>query len=338
MELRVLEILPNFVLNMRNILRNRFRRRLLARFMLPCIAFAMAATLLSSCFTGVESTKRVVMGREDKKLVMPTPEETFLADIKPLPLENWQVGKTFLVTDDRLGYVLERRDLSHPRRSLKGDTLRYIGWDDKVSPDGEKVLMVVFSDGTATYAFNSGSGEEKALKSFTTSRLPMMIDLAMVDQFRERLSGKQLWTRSPLWYVGDSTRITGKRYVSVNIDNVRTGDSTFPLRVDFTDESGRKAFMFMNMGNGGYDSRSFANLFSLEDLRKRYPSISDAHWENIRNSRVSPGMTKDECRLALGPPTDVNAGRSYSQTLDIWQYPDGTFLRFADGLLVDFRR
>ena len=48
-------------------------------------------------------------------------------------------------------------------------------------------------------------------------------------------------------------------------------------------------------------------------------------------------MTKEECKLSLGNPTDVNSGHDWNSTIDFWQYPNGSYLRFQDGLLVSFR-
>ena len=49
-------------------------------------------------------------------------------------------------------------------------------------------------------------------------------------------------------------------------------------------------------------------------------------------------MTKQECRLALGAPAQAESGRDFSKTIDIWTYANGIYLRFEDGILVDFRK
>jgi hypothetical protein len=48
-------------------------------------------------------------------------------------------------------------------------------------------------------------------------------------------------------------------------------------------------------------------------------------------------MTKEECRLSLGNPAEVDTGHDYSQTLDLWKYNDGTTLWFEDGILTRIR-
>lgn len=39
-----------------------------------------------------------------------------------------------------------------------------------------------------------------------------------------------------------------------------------------------------------------------------------------------------------GESPEVTSGQDWNSILDIWEYPDGTFLSFKDGLLVNFRR
>ena len=75
----------------------------------------------------------------------------------------------------------------------------------------------------------------------------------------------------------------------------------------------------------------------MTDPKLDYPSVSQETWENICNGRVALGMTKDECRLALGNPSEVDAGHNWSSVIDVWGYRDGTFLQFQDGLLINFR-
>ncbi|MDE7510365.1 MAG: hypothetical protein K2M62_09595 [Muribaculaceae bacterium] len=45
-------------------------------------------------------------------------------------------------------------------------------------------------------------------------------------------------------------------------------------------------------------------------------------------------MTKTECRLSKGNPSDVYDGHDYSKLLLLWVYPDATTLYFEDDILV----
>lgn len=116
------------------------------------------------------------------------------------------------------------------------------------------------------------------------------------------------------------------------------GDMVFPLAVHFHDASSRPAMLLMNLpeaSGSGVESRSFRNLFTLSDPKEKYPSILPEIWDAICDGHVRNGMTKDECRLAIGNPADSQSGHDWNSTIDIWSYPDGTFLRFQDGILVD---
>ena len=93
----------------------------------------------------------------------------------------------------------------------------------------------------------------------------------------------------------------------------------------------------MNIGSSGVESRTFRNLFYLSDPKLKYPDILPSTWEAIQNGRLVKGMTKDECKLSVGNPSDVNSGHDWNSTLDVWQYPNGTYLQFQDGVLVGFR-
>ena len=48
-------------------------------------------------------------------------------------------------------------------------------------------------------------------------------------------------------------------------------------------------------------------------------------------------MPRDECRLSLGAPKDVDYGRSYSSAYEQWTYSNGAYLIFEDGLLKRYR-
>ncbi|MDE6443494.1 MAG: hypothetical protein K2K64_03600, partial [Muribaculaceae bacterium] len=141
-----------------------------------------------------------------------------------------------------------------------------------------------------------------------------------------------------LWYDMDGNRLAGRKFVPVTVRQVLPGSMVFPIKAVFEDEEGDKAYVLLNFGNSGTDSRSFSHIFSLDDIRKKFPGITDEVWSLICREKIKAGMTKDECRLSLGNPTEVSAGHDYSQTLDLWHYPDGTVLWFEDGLLSRFRK
>ena len=87
----------------------------------------------------------------------------------------------------------------------------------------------------------------------------------------------------------------------------------------------------------GVESRTFPSLVSIYDPKLKYPQITAETWKLIQEGKVALGMTKEECKLSLGNPSEADSGHDWNNTIDVWSYPDGTCLHFQDGLLVNFR-
>ena len=303
------------------------------------MAAFLAASLLTSCFTGVEGTKKIKLSRDDRKALQPSDEEQFFVGVKGTPLPQWQKGKKFIAADDKTALIFDQQGFSSNPMAAKlgGKILSFEGIDRRLGADGNMYIVIGFKDGDNMYIYNTGKTEEEAA-SLSSEQLPMVIDNDMVEEARSLLLGKQLWIKSPLWYDDAGNRINGLKFVPVTIDDVQPASAAFPLKLRFTLGDGKYAWLFMNFGNSGTESRSFPALFSLSDIRKKYPSISDEFWEAICRGRVKTGMTKEECKLSLGNPSEVSSGHDYSQTLDLWNYPDGTALWFEGGILTKYRR
>lgn len=296
--------------------------------------------IFQSCFTGIEGTKKINLTREDRKKSEPTQEENFFPGIKGEPISKWEEGRIFFASDNKMPLVFDTKDMIFARDtfSVKGKIFEFIGVESKINPAGNLTLVILFTDGARKMAYDTNRDFDEALQSFTSVDLPMMIDSKMVEEARRQLLGEKLWIKSDLWYDEKGERIPGKKYVEVTITDIKPGDTVFPLFLTFTDSSGETAHAYMNFGNSPTESRSFLNLFSITDIRRHYPSIETETWELISIGKVRPGMTKEECRLALGNPSDVNSGHDYSQTLDIWLYDNGKTLWFEDGRLTRVRQ
>lgn len=302
-------------------------------------------SFLSSCFTGVEGTKKITLSRSDRRNSMPSDEELFFSGISGEPLSSWKEGiKEFIAVDNKAALLFDSYTgpyfsfENHPDSSyFEGKKFVFQGIQSRIDAAGKLNAVIQFKDAERTFYYNTGKEYESALQDFKSDQIPMMIDLDLVDEAGDLLIGKELWTRSPLWYDSLGNRIEGKKYVDVKIMDVSPGNFVFPLKLKIKDSSGNEAYMFMNYGNSGNESRSFHNLFSLNNIKKHYPNVSQSNWDLICEGKVTYGMTKEECKLALGNPSDVNVGHDYSQTLDIWNYENGIILWFMDGVLTRFR-
>lgn len=320
-------------------IRKIFSIRFSTSLILNLIFFLLCSVTLSGCFTGVEGTKKISLTRKEKKNLRETPEDQFLASLTPTPLNRWERKRPFVAADNRVLLIFdpEGQPLSPDSAALKGQILHFEGVEPRKMPDGSKIAVLTFSYGNKIYRYATGKDFTEAPTTILSDQIPMLIDLQMVDDVRTLLRGQKLWTRSPLWADKEGTRIAGRKYVPVTVNDVTPGSLEFPLKVEFTDERGQTAWMMMNFGLRGNESRSFPKIFMLSSLRDRYPHINDQKWNLICSGKVMVGMTKAECKLALGNPSDADAGRDYTQTIDVWKYPDGSVLWFEDGILTRLR-
>lgn len=303
------------------------------------LIFFFIATITSSCFTGVEGTKKISLSRDDKKLLQPSAEDEFFRPISGSPLADWAPGKRFIAADNKtaLIFIQEGLPVNPDDAGLKHKILSFKNIEQSAGLDGKNYAVIVFEADDILYRYNTGKEFEKALTQITSDQLPLLIDADMVESAKRLLEGKDFWIKSALWYDSAANRLPGRKFVKVTVSSVAPGNHMFPLIVNFFDDTSLHAMTYLNFGKSGNESRSFANTFSLSDVRNSYSNISDEVWDLICRGKVKTGMTKDECRLSLGNPSEVDAGHSYSQTLDLWQYPDGALLWFEDGVLTRFR-
>lgn len=304
------------------------------------VMMMVAVALLTSCYTGVEGTKKIKLSRGDLKAIQATDEEMLMKPVAGATLGEWLPGRLFVAADDRAALVFDPRDLPADPLSLHlaGRHLAYAGTETRILPDGSEQLTVLLRDSVMTFRYNTGKAPVEAVASLTSAQIPMLVDTRMVAVADSLLRGRRLWTRSSLWYGENGETVDGRKFVPVTVSKVTAGSMVFPFKVGFVTDGGAYAFMYMSAGNSGIDSRPFAGLFSLTDPRRRYGSIDDATWSLICDGKVTAGMTKEECRLALGSPRENDNHYDYGRVLEIWKYSDGTYLLFEDGRLVSTRK
>ena len=298
---------------------------------LAAIGAAALTLLLQGCFTGVEGTGKINLSKKDMVATAPTAEDLLLSDVPSPPLRDWGEGKRFVVADEKFRLVAE---VSGDYIVNAGDTIIFSGMEASAGPGGGGRTVLSFTRPGARLQYAVDKPLDEASASYTTSELPMLIDLDAVEAVREKLKGRKVWTRTALWYGDSLQHLKGRKFVGVTISDVVPGNAFFPLLVSFADDAGNTGRLLMNTGNTGNESRNFGKLFSLSDPKNSHRQISAENWAAIQNEEVRAGMTKEEAKLARGNPSDIDTGHNYSNAMEIWYYPDGTFLRFVDGLLV----
>lgn len=312
-----------------------------SRYLLAALT-AVAAVAAQSCFTGIESTPRISADDAAARTAPVPPasaEAAFMEGVQPQAPAAWEPGKAFTVADGRIGRIFVPAEPDDSTRV--GGVLYFKAFEAANTLSGLDATDVLFADASgAVHRYRLPSVALAAVDTLAQLDVPFAVDNELVGAIDSRLRGRRLYTRTPQWYSPDGDRhaIAGLRYVAVDVDSVVAGDQYFPAAVCFhTVADSRPGMMLMSVGNGRADTRTFERLFFLGDPRRQYPEIKDEIWSLIVRSRVREGMTRQECRLALGQPDDVLRIPTYGGMSERWTYNDGIYLVFDDGYLTAYR-
>lgn len=299
--------------------------------------------LLMSCGTGIEVTEHVTdkdVQRVLDKEFGNVPDVTLVAYRDSFPA--WKPGKRFWVADHRVTQMLaETSGYDKDTLRLTGHTLIYNSWSKSgiVTDEDYRWLYIDFTDEETGMRLNYryGRARDAYRAGFT---LPMLIDMDMVEHVARQLVGKEFYIRTPIWYDRQTEQMKdGRHFIKVRIDSVMPGNAVLPLRVMFTTADTREqAMVWMNDNSSTMLGRDFDALFSVANPRDSYPTITDANWDRITRGQVVEGMTKEECRLALGSPKSINERPDQAGMREYWYYDGGAYLFFVDGLLSQFRK
>lgn len=297
------------------------------------------AVLFTSCFTGIESTPRISSGDVKKRdAAVRSPEQLFLGDLKSEKPAEWERGKRFYVTDDKISIIFMPGygDVD----SLSGNDLVFEQFVDVPSVTGDGAEQAVFSvpgrEGEYRYQLSISPDE---LSKRDRLEIPFTVERSLAEGADEAMRGNTYYISTTKWFDSATDKaVVGKRHIAVKIEKVVPGSYIYPLRVYFRPEGeDHEYWIAMTVGSDRAATRNFSTVFNFEDPRKRYPHISDETWQLIINSKVREGMTRDECRLALGAPNSFRTIPVINAIVEQWGYDDGVYLIFEDGLLTKFR-
>ena len=294
---------------------------------------------LEGCFTGVESTKAITQKDVERAYSGNAGKTTQTIEIKLDTFPDWNMGKRFFVTDNNIRYIFSPSpQFNADTLTLEGKEISYDGYTIGISIDGRPVVNLHFKYGTTGLQYNTNRTMDDITRRHSSRlEVPFLVDLDEVERLKDVLRGKSLYIKTSIWYDSNGEMTWGRKYVKVNITDVLPGDKVFPFRIEFND-AGRTAYVFMSYRDN-YLQRSFDNLFSDTDLRQLYPAISDENWHRIINGQIATYMTKEECRLSIGPPDNLERVPTYNGVREYWYYSNGTYLIFdEEGLLTTFRR
>ncbi len=302
------------------------------------ILSAAVAFSATACFTGIESTKKIT-GSDVKSsgAGKESDEQAFAALIASEPPASWHKGKAWQVSDSKISIIFTAE--ASAQNLQPGDTLSLESVDRVSSVSGVDGVQITFraSDGKLLSYKPEVIADDYA--SRTMLDIPFAVELTPVEVADSLMRGHTYYITTPRWFNASGQSEDGLRHVPVTVQSVTAGTAVYPLKVAFTTEADSAIhYALMTYGSSPAATRNFDTLFSFTNPRARYPKISDENWQLIIRSKVAEGMSRDECKLALGTPSDIVRGASQSAQLERWTYGDGIYLIFEDGVLTRFRK
>jgi hypothetical protein len=76
------------------------------------------------------------------------------------------------------------------------------------------------------------------------------------------------------------------------------------------------------------------SLFYLKNPYKAHSNWSSKIWDEVRQQKVSIGMTEDQATMSWGQPKDINNTTNSYSTHEQWVYGLSSYLYFDDGILT----
>lgn len=296
---------------------------------------------LYGCFTGVEGTKAITQKDVAKAYDndnVSSNNDMSIYKIKPAKFSEWEKGKIFYVTDDNIKLLFSPQGSTDNEASLNGQMLTYRGYTTNQSIDGKEVINIQFEDKNhLQYTLPTNKTLSDIDQSDSGYSIPFLVDMDEVLQLRSMLEGKELYIKTSIWYNSEGKMIHGRKFVKVRITDIKPGNKYFPYMLKFVDNDST-AYLFLTEDNSTGQNRSLADLFSTTDIHNRYPSISDENWQQIIDSNLTIDMTKDECRLSIGAPKNIERVPTYNGLQEYWTYDNGAYLIFQDGRLIKYRK
>ncbi len=298
---------------------------------------AVLSAALQSCFTGIESTPRITDSEVRSAGAVPTPEEVFGQQIVAEPPAGWLPGKQWMVDDARISLAFT--PASHGADSLPGQIIRLVAVDSVTSLTGKYEVEIELADDAGHRYYYRPGISPADLRGRRSLDIPFTVELSAVALADSLMRGRRYYIETPDWYDAGGHQYKGLRHVAADIRRVEPGTSRFPIRVAFsTDGDAAEYFVLLTYGDSRAATRNFNRVFRFDDPRADYPRIKPEIWDKIIHSSVAPGMTRDECRLALGAPLTISHAANQAAQYERWIYGEGIYLIFEDGILTQYRQ
>ncbi|MDR0972460.1 MAG: hypothetical protein LBM61_00555 [Prevotellaceae bacterium] len=155
-----------------------------------------------------------------------------------------------------------------------------------------------------------------------------------LEAMKEKYTGRPIYPKVSVTARYDGVPIQLLRYDQFTITNVQPETGTMvTLTLRGTDGKTYTVETDTRYNVVIKNSNYINDLFGFDNLRKRYPYITEDHWRLLSRGEVTTGMTKDECRLSLGPAVQIVRNTDKYET---WFYTTQV-LEFEGNILIRIR-
>ena len=242
------------------------------------ILSALTALAFASCFTGIESTPKITSGDVRRRQTFAVAENDFLSDVSSTRPSLWTEGKRFYVTDDKISVIFTVA--SDDKDSLAGHELIFKSFAPTSSLTGEGATDIVMTSDRGDdlhYIVNVPYDELMKRERFD---IPFTVERSVVESFGKAMTGKRYYITTPKWYDSATDKeIKALRHIPVTVAGVTPGNSVYPLKVTFTNDSvAGDHYVLMTYGRDKASTRNFGKIFAakISSPMPRIPSISMA--------------------------------------------------------------
>ncbi len=255
---------------------------------------------------------------------------------------TWAVGDTFIYLTPKLNVVLR------PAIPVFNDTTDYYnqiftfeGIKTVTDWHNNSLINLEFSNNGKSFAYSTNKSLEQFADSTYNPLIGGLYRLQELIDAKEILIGEKLYILTDLYKSLDGKlSSTNKKFVEVEIKELKTDSIEHPVEVVFTDENGDLYSISTRFSNTlqAESKSNFSYIFSRINPREKYKDIKSDVWEVIKNGQLKEGMTKNDVVLSIGRPNNIDKNATYTGWRELWQYDNGTVITFHDGRVIAFRK
>ncbi len=255
---------------------------------------------------------------------------------------TWAVGDTFIYLTPKLNVVLR------PAIPVFNDTTDYYnqiftfeGIKTVTDWHNNSLINLEFSNNGKSFTYSTNKSLEQFADSTYNPLIGGLYRLQELIDAKEILIGEKLYILTDLYKSLDGKlSSTNKKFVEVEIKELKTDSIEHPVEVVFTDENGDLYSISTRFSNTlqAESKSNFSYIFSRINPREKYKDIKSDVWEVIKNGQLKEGMTKNDVVLSIGRPNNIDKNATYTGWRELWHYDNGTVITFHDGRVIAFRK